>query len=140
MKVRRASEEFKANCYLLNFILFFFLLHLLFIINQEKIARISLEHEQHLVGSPYGRFFVRKLNLGLFRKSVGKWKTWLHNIQPSEKEGLPRLGQGTYHCKNPGLQEEVNNLKGEREPQKRTKKARLGHNDKLLDDILSVVK
>lgn len=43
---------------------------------KEKIAQLMLSHEKRLLASPYGRFFVRRLRLGIYRKSLGEWKEW----------------------------------------------------------------
>ncbi|WFC93644.1 Nucleolar protein 9 [Malassezia brasiliensis] len=43
---------------------------------KDKIAEMAVSHEKQLLASSYGRFFVRKLRLGLYRKSYGEWKEW----------------------------------------------------------------
>ena len=35
-----------------------------------------IEHEKQLLASAYGRFFVRRLRLHLYRKDIAQWKTW----------------------------------------------------------------
>lgn len=43
---------------------------------KDKIAELAVSHEKQLLASAYGRFFVRKLRLGVYRKSYGEWKEW----------------------------------------------------------------
>lgn len=42
---------------------------------KEKIARTLLPHETALVGSRYGKYFVRGLNLYLLKRDPEEWKT-----------------------------------------------------------------
>ena len=48
---------------------------ILTLILQEKIARSLIPHEMTLVGSFYGKFFARNLNLYLLKKNPEQWKT-----------------------------------------------------------------
>ncbi|WFD21862.1 Nucleolar protein 9 [Malassezia equina] len=43
---------------------------------KEKIAQLVIQHEKRLLASSYGRFFVRRLRLGVYRKNVDEWKAW----------------------------------------------------------------
>ena len=43
---------------------------------KEKIAQLVVQHEKRLLASSYGRFFVRRLRLGAYRKNVDEWKAW----------------------------------------------------------------
>lgn len=43
---------------------------------KEKIAQLVIKHEKRLLASSYGRFFVRRLRLGVYRKNVDEWKAW----------------------------------------------------------------
>lgn len=42
---------------------------------KEKIARSLIPHEEALVGSFYGKFFIRGLNLYLLQRNPEEWKT-----------------------------------------------------------------
>lgn len=42
---------------------------------QEKIAKSLIEHEQFLAASFYGKFFARSVNLQLYQRRPGEWKT-----------------------------------------------------------------
>ncbi|KAG7096605.1 hypothetical protein E1B28_004022 [Marasmius oreades] len=50
---------------------------------KEKIARSVLPHEQALIGSFYGKFFSRNLNLYLLRRRPDEWRS----MQSSSKLG-----------------------------------------------------
>lgn len=52
---------------------------------QEKIARSLVPHERALVGSFYGKFFARNLNLYLLQRNPEQWK----NIQINQKSTAP---------------------------------------------------
>ncbi|KDN52123.1 hypothetical protein K437DRAFT_254493, partial [Tilletiaria anomala UBC 951] len=43
---------------------------------KEKILKSLRAKETHLLSSQYGRFLIRRLNLGMYRKDVAKWKEW----------------------------------------------------------------
>lgn len=43
---------------------------------KEKMAQLVIKHEKRLLASTYGRFFVRRLRLGVYRKNVDEWKAW----------------------------------------------------------------
>lgn len=43
---------------------------------KEKIVQLVVQHEKRLLASSYGRFFVRRLRLGAYRKNVDEWKAW----------------------------------------------------------------
>ena len=54
---------------------------------KEKIARSLIPHEQELVGSFFGKFFARGLNLYLLKRNPEEWKSSLvkvDNTQPSK--------------------------------------------------------
>jgi len=61
-------------------------------VNQERHVSALLAHERFLLGSPRGRPFLRRINIALFRKSVGEWKKWLATQAPPAPL-LPRLGE-----------------------------------------------
>lgn len=41
---------------------------------KEKILRKCVEEEQRILSSNYGRYFLKRVDIALFRKSVGQWK------------------------------------------------------------------
>ncbi|WFD33954.1 Nucleolar protein 9 [Malassezia cuniculi] len=41
-----------------------------------KIADNAISHEKTLLSSPYGRFFVRRLRLSLYRRDSDAWREW----------------------------------------------------------------
>lgn len=41
-----------------------------------RIADTALEHEKALLSSPYGRFFVRRLRLSMYRRDADEWRRW----------------------------------------------------------------
>ncbi|KAL4400034.1 90S preribosome protein [Malassezia pachydermatis] len=43
---------------------------------KNKIAQQTIQNEKRLLASAYGRFFVRRLRLGVYRKSPDEWKEW----------------------------------------------------------------
>ena len=50
---------------------------------KEKMAQLVIGHEKRLLASTYGRFFVRRLRLGVYRKNVDEWKAWaMHEHVP----------------------------------------------------------
>ncbi|KAF7792114.1 hypothetical protein EIP86_003144 [Pleurotus ostreatoroseus] len=51
---------------------------------KEKIARSVIPHERVLVGSFYGKFFARNLNLHLLQRNSEQWKT----LQAGKKPNL----------------------------------------------------
>lgn len=61
---------------------------------QNKIAQLALQNEQRLLASSYGRFFVRRLRLGVYRKNAGEWKEWA-----VQETGTPT--SWTMTCHNP---------------------------------------
>ena len=48
---------------------------------KEKMAQLVIGHEKRLLASTYGRFFVRRLRLGVYRKNVDEWKAWAMHEQ-----------------------------------------------------------
>jgi hypothetical protein len=48
---------------------------------QERIVKSTRPHEPKLLASQYGRFVLRRMNLGLFRKDMDLWKDWA-KVQP----------------------------------------------------------
>ncbi|WFD29317.1 Nucleolar protein 9 [Malassezia sp. CBS 17886] len=56
---------------------------------KNKIAQLALEHEKALLASPYGRFFVRRLRLGQYRKDAAAWREWVTT------ETVPRTAHAT---------------------------------------------
>lgn len=44
--------------------------------SKDKILQLVLQHEKKLLASAYGRFFVRRLHVGMYRKNVDEWKAW----------------------------------------------------------------
>ena len=55
---------------------------------KEKIAQSAVQHEKRLLASAYGRFFVRRLRLGLYRKDVDEWKAWAVHDQTLRNSDL----------------------------------------------------
>lgn len=53
---------------------------------QDKLVQLVLEHEKQLLASSYGRFFVRRLRLHLYRKDAAAWKQW----EMSDEARAPR--------------------------------------------------
>jgi len=54
---------------------------------KEKIAQLAVQHEKRLLASSFGRFFVRRLRLGVYRKNLDEWKAWaLTETTPSAPE------------------------------------------------------
>ncbi|WFC98547.1 Nucleolar protein 9 [Malassezia yamatoensis] len=50
---------------------------------KDKIAQIAVENEKQLLSSAYGRYFVKRLRLGVYRKSYGDWKDWAKSQTPT---------------------------------------------------------
>ena len=50
---------------------------------KEKIAQMVIDHEKQLLASTYGRFFVRRLRLGMYRKNLADWKAWAVQDTPA---------------------------------------------------------
>ncbi|WFD18003.1 Nucleolar protein 9 [Malassezia caprae] len=64
---------------------------------KEKIAQLAIQHKKRLLASSYGRFFVRRLRLGVYRKNVDEWKAW------AQTETAPPVPEPKVMAVNPFL-------------------------------------
>lgn len=62
---------------------------------RTRVADLALEHEKDLLSSPYGRFFVRRLRLSLYRRDADEWRRWA-----AQEAGAPPAPPAT-HTENP---------------------------------------
>ncbi|KAL0581237.1 Nucleolar protein 9 [Marasmius crinis-equi] len=57
---------------------------------KEKIARSVIPHEQALIGSFYGKFFSRNLNLYLLRRRPDEWRSMQSSTKQEKDTPLPQ--------------------------------------------------
>lgn len=55
---------------------------------RSKIVRQAQKQEKYLLTSQYGRFLLKRLNLGMFRKSQERWRDWAKQFVPSSSLSL----------------------------------------------------
>ncbi|KAK1229483.1 Nucleolar protein 9 [Marasmius sp. AFHP31] len=60
---------------------------------KEKIARSIIPHEQALIGSFYGKFFGRNLNLYLLRRRPDEWRSMQSSTKQGAKGNAPSVLQ-----------------------------------------------
>lgn len=106
---------------------------------KEKIARSLSPHEQQLLGSFYGKFFVRGLNLYLLKRSPEEWKA--QQAKDVSRKDHSTTGSGVdsrQHRQsiNPGLIDE--SIEGKAGKASRDKKKRKRVADKPEDEIDAV--
>lgn len=92
---------------------------------KDKIAQTVVAHEKRLLSSAYGRFFVRRLRLGMYRKSPSEWKEWAKSQTAAA----------------PTPPEEPTNMFGFLRSRKLDRSSKQGqaHADQQLADILSAI-
>ncbi|KIY48757.1 ARM repeat-containing protein [Fistulina hepatica ATCC 64428] len=56
---------------------------------KEKIARSLFPHEYFLVGSHYGKFFLRKVNLNLLKRAPEEWKNQMLRTKDPAPQATP---------------------------------------------------
>lgn len=103
---------------------------------KEKIARSLSPHEQQLLSSFYGKFFVRGLNLYLLKRSPEEWKA--QQAKDASRKDHPTIGSvvdSRQHRQpiNAGLIEEV--IEGKAGKASRDRKKRKRVTDKPEDEI-----
>lgn len=103
---------------------------------KEKIARSLSPHEQQLLGSFYGKFFVRGLNLYLLKRSPEEWKA--QQAKDASRKDHPITGSrvdSRQHRQpiNPELIEE--SIEGKAGKANRDRKKRKRVADKPEDEI-----
>ncbi|PKI85623.1 Nop9p [Malassezia vespertilionis] len=54
-----------------------------------KIVELALKHEKRLIASTYGRFFIQRLHLGVYRKSREEWREWAVTQSVPTETGRP---------------------------------------------------
>lgn len=99
--------------------------------------------ETFLSGSFYGRFFLRRVGLAMYRKDIWKWKDWAKSLPAVPL--ADRLGSGDGHDLQEAEDgEEVEEEGGERNGAKKSKKEKKKRKErtkeeKELEDILAGV-
>lgn len=100
--------------------------------------------ETFLSGSFYGRFFLRRVGLAMYRKDIWKWKDWAKSLPAAPL--ADRLGSGDGHDlqETEDGEEEVEEGDGERNGAKKSKKEKKRRKErtkeeKELEDILAGV-
>lgn len=76
---------------------------------KEKIAQSVVQHEKRLLASAYGRFFVRRLRLGLYRKDVDEWKAWAVHDQTLRNSDLNSKDSDTLEWSDKSTRSSIQN-------------------------------
>ena len=102
---------------------------------RERIARLAIEHERSLLASHFGTFFLRKLNLPLFRRGrVEEWKRAVADAIPSSPTPLAGAGAGPTRL----VVDQDADADADDEPRRKKQKTRTKV-DQQLDSILAVL-
>ncbi|EPQ31129.1 uncharacterized protein PFL1_01318 [Pseudozyma flocculosa PF-1] len=118
---------------------------------KEKLASTTLKHERHLLSSYYGGFFLRKLNLALFRQS--KMREWRESVGTAASQGavplLPSLVDEAESRRGTSLVLDLNNPNrlvvqdddddDDDAQTRKNKKRKVEKVDRELDDILAQI-
>ena len=121
---------------------------------KDRIVKILRPQETKLLASQYGRFLMKRLNLGLHRKDTDKWKVWAKD-QPKQEltPAFSQLARKRFEAKADFPHPPVETASGPQEPpasakrkadssakDAKKKKQRKDPNAATLDDILSSIK
>lgn len=106
---------------------------------KEKIARALMPREHELAGSQYGKFFIRKLGLGVLRRDREAWRSAM--VKTKAPEAQPRKGTGDdmppRSSAAPASQSEIpGEEKSSKDDRKKRKKRGRDEIDELFDTKL----
>lgn len=63
---------------------------------KEKVMKQCIQDEYSLLSSHYSRFFLKRVNMSLFRKDIGQWKQWIKekgHIKKQQQQPQQQIAQ-----------------------------------------------